>query len=114
MLVFGEEKAAISADKVSYARISPKNYLLETKQDFVPAHEILFDLAGTTNIVPQLYRIDGPAHVRAKPNGKKIKTLENGDYVWAYPADKKDWFVVLLDEETTGYTHKTNLIPFGK
>ena len=114
MLVFGEEGAAISASKASYVRISPKNYLLETKQDFVPTDEIMFDLAGSTKIIPQLYRIDGPANVRTKPDGKKIKTLENNSYIWAYPSDTKDWYIVLLDEETTGYTNKNNLIPFGK
>lgn len=120
LLVLGEKGAAVVTYKnrdffkPSYVRVSPKNYVLEKRQDFVPEEEIEFELCGITSVVPQLYRIDGPAHVRAKPNGKKIKTLENGDYVWAYPADKKDWFVVLLDEETTGYTHKTNLMPFGK
>ncbi|MBR4681870.1 MAG: DUF4424 family protein [Elusimicrobiaceae bacterium] len=114
LLIFGEKGAAVAAEKSSYARLSPKNYLLETRQDFVPAEEIEFELCGNTSVVPQLYRIDGPANVRVKPNGKKISILKDGQYVWAYPADKKDWFVVLLDEETTGYTHRTNLIPFGK
>lgn len=123
LLVWGRLGAAISTynenHEQTFVRISPKNYLLETKQDFVPVSEISFELASDyggklPKIIPQLYRVDGPANVRSKPNGKKIKTLENGYYIWAYPADKKGWFAVLLDEETTGYTHKDNLIPFGK
>ena len=83
----------------------------------MPTSEISFELADggkMPEIIPQLYRVDGPANVRAKPDGEKIKTLENGYYIWAYPSDNKDWYAVLLDEETTGYTHKDNLIPFGK
>ncbi len=123
LLVWGRLGAAISTynenHEQTFVRISPKNYLLETKQDFVPVSEISFELASDyggklPKIIPQLYRVDGPANVRSKPNGKKIKTLENGVYIWAYPADTKDWFIVLLDENTTGYTHKNNLIPFGK
>ncbi len=123
LLVWGRLGAAVSTYdkdyKQTFVRVAPKNYLLETKQDFVPKSEISFELAcdyagKMPKIIPQFYRVDGPANVRAKPNGKKIKTLENGYYIWAYPSDKKDWFIVLLDEETTGYTHKNNLIPFGK
>ncbi len=129
LLVWGKAGAAVSAYKdneTSNTRVAPLNYLIETKQDFVPTNEILFELAvpdsdiysrnkkKTAKILPQLYRIDGPANVRTKPNGKKIRTLENGVYIWAYPADEKDWFIVLLDEKTTGYTHKNNLISFGK
>ncbi|MBO7605975.1 MAG: DUF4424 family protein, partial [Elusimicrobiaceae bacterium] len=116
LLVWGKTGAAVSAyDKgeLSNTRVAPKNYLLETKQDFVPASEILFELAYSNydafyetkkvqQTLPQLYRVDGLANVRAKTNGKKIKTLENGYYIWAYPSDKKDWYAVLLDEETTG------------
>ncbi|MBR2081645.1 MAG: DUF4424 family protein [Elusimicrobiaceae bacterium] len=123
LLIWGQTGAAVSAykdEQTSYTRVAPKNYLLETKQDFVPSQEILFELAHTCDyakrepsILPQLYRVDGPARVRSIPNGRKITTLENGRYVWAYPSDTKDWFVVLLDEKTTGYTYRTNLIPFG-
>ncbi|MBO4707700.1 MAG: DUF4424 family protein [Elusimicrobiaceae bacterium] len=129
LLVWGRLGAAVSTYdkdyKQTFVRVAPKNYLLETKQDFVPKSEISFELAypnydafsktkKSQQKLPQLYRVDGPANVRTKPNGKKIKTLENGYYIWAYPSYKKDWFTVLLDEETTGYTHKDNLIPFGK
>lgn len=130
LLIWGGVGAAVSApqkgelytEDSAFSRLAPRNYLLETRQDFIPSKEILFDLSSKfeedgikgIDTYPQLYRVDGPANVRAKPNGKEIATLENGHYVWAYPADKKDWFVVLLDEKTDGYTHKTNLVPFGK
>lgn len=132
LLIWGGVGAAVSAapeNDVYQAiptslRLAPKNYLLETRKNFIPSSEIVFELANKydedhnssspNNIFPQLYRVDGPARVRSTPNGKKITTLENGNYVWAYPADTKDWFVVLLDEKTTGYTYHTNLIPFWK
>ncbi|MBO4675102.1 MAG: DUF4424 family protein [Elusimicrobiaceae bacterium] len=132
LLIWGGVGAAVSAapeNDIYQAipaslRLAPKNYLLDTRRNFIPSSEIVFELADKydeahnssfpNNIFPQLYRVDGPARVRSTPNGKKITTLENGDYVWAYPADTKDWFVVLLDEKTTGYTYRTNLISFGK
>ena len=122
LLVWGESNAAVSTmgkQIPTYVRVASKNYLLDTKQDFMPKNEILFELAKDfgkkkPQIIPQLHRVDGPANVRSKPDGKKIKTLENGVYIWAYPSDREGWYAVLLDEETTGYTHKDNLIPFGK
>ena len=121
LLIWGGTGAAVSAyanNRAFHTRVAPANYLLEKRQDFVPTQEILFELASANAreevaTLPQLYRVDGPANVRATPDGKKINTLRNGRYVWAYPSDKKDWFVVLLDEKTIGYTYYTNLIPFG-
>jgi len=128
LLVWGRTGAAVSSynyGEFSNTRVARKNYLLETKQNFFPANEILFELAypdykdfseskKVQQILPQLYRVDGPANIRKTPNGKKIKTVKNGYFLWAYPSKVKDWFTVLLDEKTTGYTHKDNLIPFGK
>ena len=107
--------------QASDARLSPRNYILVNRKDFVPSQEILFELASASSHFNNpstpalaLFRVDGPAHVRATPNGKKITQLANDTYVWAYPSDEKDWWVVLLDEQTTGFMHRQNLRPFGK
>lgn len=144
MLAIGEKRAAVSAyenDEVSHTRVSKNNYLLETRRDFVPAGEILFEIeyasrngsirsneavisgkAGSTKnaaklknpaLLPALFRVDGTAKVRNIPDGKKISVLKNGAYVWAYPAPEKDWFIVFFDENTKAYTHSSNLVPFG-
>lgn len=140
MLVLGEKRAAVSSyknDEVSDTRISKNNYLIEMRRDFVPSGEILFELeyalkntgaAGTGNtvensrradkgsentVLPRLFSVDGPAVVREAPEGRKISSMKNGSYVWAYPSDNKDWFAVLLDESKKAYTHRNNLIPFG-
>lgn len=126
MLVWGDKQASVSAWnaqqwQASDARLSPRNYILVNRKDFVPSQEILFELASASSHFNNpstpalaLFRVDGPAPVRATPNGKKFTQLANDTYVWAYPSEQKDWWVVLLDEQTTGFMHRQNLRPFGK
>lgn len=126
LLIWGDTKASLSAWdvqnwKASDTRVSPHNYLLVNRKDFVPSQEILFELASPSSHFDnpstpdlELFRVAGTANVRATPNGKKVTLLADGAYVWAYPSQEKDWWVVLLNGESTGFTHRQNLLPFGK
>ena len=65
-------------------------------------------LYGDEKMVPQLYRIDGPANIRLTSNGKVTAKLADGTYVWAV-SQQGDWYNV-IQNETRGWTHKDNLI----
>ena len=56
----------------------------------------------------KLYMIDGPAKVRANPNGKEVAVLDNGVYVWVI-SNKDDWYEIAYND-LAGWTHKQNII----
>ena len=59
---------------------------------------------------PVLYRIDGPANLRDKPDGKVTAQLADKTYVWVWPNDKKGKWYPIRQNDLSGYTHKQNLI----
>ena len=59
---------------------------------------------------PVLYRIDGPANLRDKPNGKVIAQLADKTYVWVWPDNKKGKWYPVRQNDLSGYTYKQNLI----
>ncbi len=118
LLVLGEKGAAVSAYKdgqISDTKVAPKNYLLETKQDFVPSSEILFEVAGEMDPqqkLPRMYCLSNKTKVSQTPKGKKIATLKEGECVWGLPSkDEIGWFTIWLDENTTGFIHAKNIMP---
>lgn len=56
----------------------------------------------------KLYKIDTPANLREKPNGKIIKSLEGDIYAWILE-NKNDWYKVAYNE-MIGWIYKDNLI----
>lgn len=121
LLVMGEKGAAVSAYQegdVSQTRVSDDKYILVEKRDFVPTSEILFEIASdpshshTDMILPRLYKTrkiveKGSDHVK-----KLQSVLPLKEYVWAFPSQKGDWFVVINEGGEQYYTHKSNLIDF--
>ena len=59
---------------------------------------------------PALYRIDGPANLRDRPNGKVTAQLADKTYVWVWPDNKKGKWYPVRQNDLSGYTHKQNLI----
>lgn len=94
-----------------YYAVNRQNYTPEWDMsvDFIiKGYDIPSDYAPKSN--PVLYRIDGPANLRDKPNGKIIGQLTDKSQVWAWPDDKKGNWYPVLQNDLQGYTHKQNLI----
>ena len=93
-------------------------YFAVNRQKYTPEWDISVDFIAKGRIArpyhpksePALYRVDGPANVRNKPNGKVIGQMENDSYVWVWPKDKKGKWYPVLQNDLQGYTHKQNLI----
>ena len=93
-------------------------YFAVNRTHYTPQWDISVDFIAKGNIArpyrpksePVLYRVDGPANVRSKPNGKVIGQMENDTYVWVWPKDKKGKWYPILQNGLQGYTHKQNLI----
>ena len=93
-------------------------YFAVNRPHYAPEWDISVDFIAKGDIArpyrpksePVLYRVDGPANVRSKPNGKVIGQMENDSYVWVWPDDKKGKWYPILQNDLQGYTHKQNLI----
>ncbi|MBP3513645.1 MAG: DUF4424 family protein [Elusimicrobiaceae bacterium] len=76
--------------------------------DFIVKEDISHNYAPKSN--PVLYRIDGPANLRDKPNGKITAQLADKTYVWVWPDEKRGKWYPVRQNESVGYTHANNLI----
>ncbi len=95
-----------------------EQYYTVNRQNYTPQSDLSAEflvkgelyLHKTQQTTPALYRIDGPANLRDKPNGKVIGQLADKTYVWAWPDEKKEKWYPVRQNDLSGYTHKQNLI----
>ena len=95
-----------------------KEYYAVNRQNYTPEWDLSaeFLVNGQLNFhhtkenTPVLYRIDGPANLRDKPNGKVIGQLADKTYVWAWPEEKNGKWYPVRQNDLSGYTHQQNLI----
>ncbi len=93
-------------------------YFAVNRTHYTPEWDISVDFIAKGSIArpyrpksePVLYRVDGPANVRSKPNGNIIGQMKNDSYVWVWPKDKKGKWYPVLQNNLQGYTHKQNLV----
>ena len=93
-------------------------YFAVNRAHYTPQWDISVDFIAKGDIArpyhpksePVLYRVDGPANVRSKPNGNVIGQMENDSHVWVWPKDKKGKWYPVLQNNLQGYTHKQNLV----
>lgn len=93
-------------------------YFAVNRSHYTPEWDISVDFIAKGSIArpyhpksePVLYRVDGPANVRSKPNGNVIGQMENDSHVWVWPKDKKGKWYPVLQNNLQGYTHKQNLV----
>lgn len=82
---------------------------------YIPSHDLSIGFVDygpqESAAKPVLYKIDGPANVRAKPvNGDIIGVMQNGSYAWVFEdTQNKGWYRV-IQNGTEGYTYKNNII----
>lgn len=93
-----------------YFAVNRQNYTPEwdISVDFIENGYMDFPYRPKNECV--LYRVDGPANVRLKPNGKVLGQMENDTYVWVWPDEKKGKWYPVLQNDLWGYTHAQNLI----
>lgn len=93
-----------------YYAVNRHNYtpLGDLSADFIVKKDISHNYAPKSN--PGLYRIDGPANLRDKPNGKIIGQLADKTQVWVWPDEKQGKWYPVRQNESVGYTHAKNLI----
>lgn len=95
-----------------------ERYYSINRQNYTPEWDMSVDFIVRDSIPPNytpksepaLYRIDGPANLRDKPNGKVLAQLKNDTYVWGWPDEKTDKWYPVRQNELAGYTHEKNLI----
>ena len=95
-----------------------KKYYTVNQQNYTPRGDLSVDFLDkhygkpthTTKTLPTLFRIDGPANLRDKPNGKVIAQLADKTYVWVWPDNKKGKWYPVRQNDLSGYTHKQNLV----
>lgn len=93
-----------------YYTVNQQNYAPEwdLSAEFLVNGQLNFH--HTQKNTPVLYRIDGPANLRDKPNGKVIGQLADKTYVWAWPEEKNGKWYPVRQNDLSGYTHQQNLI----
>lgn len=94
-----------------YYAINRQNYTPEwdLSVDFIiKEYDIPYNYAPKSE--PVLYRIDGPANLRDKPNGKVTAQLADKTYVWVWPDNKKGKWYPVRQNDLSGYTHQQNLV----
>ncbi|WP_424244304.1 hypothetical protein Dip510_001512 [Elusimicrobium posterum] len=108
--------AKVSKFDNCYLGSNYKCYFLESaagKEKKLPfCDEYLERFTGKENITPKLYQIDGPANLRATPNGKKTGSLEDKTYAWVVSKEGK--WVNVIQNDKRGWTHSQNLIEIWK
>ena len=95
-----------------------EEYYAVNRQDYTPEWDLsaeflvngVLSFDRTQKNTPVLYRIDGPANLRDKPNGKVIGQLADKTYVWAWPEEKNGKWYPVRQNDLSGYTHQQNLI----
>lgn len=95
-----------------------EEYYAVNRQDYTPEWDLsaeflvngVLSFNRTQKNIPVLYRIDGPANLRDKPNGKVIAQLADKTYVWVWPDNKKGKWYPVRQNDLSGYTYKQNLI----
>ncbi|MBQ8843538.1 MAG: DUF4424 family protein [Elusimicrobiaceae bacterium] len=95
-----------------------EEYYAVNRQNYTPQWDLSAEflvkgelyIHKTKQTTPTLYRIDGPANLRDKPNGKVIAQLADKTYVWVWPKEKEGKWYPVMQNQITGYTHKQNLI----
>lgn len=95
-----------------------EEYYTVNRQDYTPQWDLsaeflvngVLSFDRTQKNTPGLYRLDGPANLRDKPNGKVITQLSDKTYVWVWPDNKKGKWYPVRQNDLSGYTHKQNLI----
>lgn len=121
LLIESEAKSAGCFEGKPFLNKDP--YYAKNLIDFTPTANMSVDflfatpdktpsVASKQKYQPQLFKIHGPAALRAKPNGKKTTILTNESYVWVINK-KNDWYEV-LQNDMRGWTYKDNLINIWK
>ena len=94
-----------------------ERYYAINRSNYTPQGDLSVDFLGqyftraqALKTVPTLFRLDGPANLRDKPNGKIIGQLADKTYVWAWPEEKNGKWYPVRQNDLSGYTHKQNLI----
>jgi Domain of unknown function (DUF4424) len=95
--------------------LTDTKYFAKNLTNFSPTDEIKIDFMTCRSDrgkqepkrIPYGVRIDGPANLRAKPNGKILKSMKDDSYAWVL-GQKNDWYEI-ISEDTHGWTHKDNI-----
>ena len=94
-----------------------EKYYAINRQNYTPEWDMSVDFVANKDVYPYhaksepvLYRIDGPANLRDKPNGKIIGQIADKTLVWVWPNEKKGKWYPVRQNESAGYTHEKNLI----
>lgn len=95
-----------------------EKYYTLNLQNYTPGWDMSVDFvyhnytvkSYTPATLPELFRIDGPANLRKKPNGQITGQLADKTYVWGFPGKKTGQWYPVLQNEKAGYTHRKNLI----